>query len=110
MSILPAPLSQSLKTLVKIASCLAIGAALFLEVNQFWSFIPAPWPPLLWFAHLALVGHGIEAVVAVIYGLTQGRSFGEATVQGIKVFWTGTVGLTELLKRPESPSAATPNP
>ncbi|MEB3174048.1 MAG: hypothetical protein VKN60_02500 [Cyanobacteriota bacterium] len=100
MSILPAPLSQSIKTLVKFASCLAIGAALFLEVNQFWNFIPAPWPPLLWLAQAALVGHALEGLIAVVYCRNQGRSFGEAGVQGLWVFWTGTVGLTELLKRP----------
>ncbi|MFN5515198.1 MAG: hypothetical protein ACK5CA_10720 [Cyanobacteriota bacterium] len=110
MSILPPPLSQSIKTLVKITSCFAIGAALFLEVNQFWSFIPAPWPPLLWLAQAALVGHALEGLVAAAYCLNKGRPLGEAGVQGLWVFWTGTVGLAELLKRSEISSATTPNP
>lgn len=100
MTIFLPPLSQSIKTLVKIASCFAIGAALFLEVNQYWGLISAPWPPLLWLAQAALVGHALEGLVAVAYCLNKGCPLGEAGVQGLWVFWTGTVGLTELLGRP----------
>jgi hypothetical protein len=89
---------QFLKTPVKIASCLVIGGALLLEMNPDW----AGNLPLLWFAHLALGAHGLEALGAFAYGLTQGRSLGAAAVQGVTVFWTGTVGLAELLERPQT--------
>lgn len=84
---------------IKYLSVILVTSAIGLELWHFsvgltQSQIPARLQPIFWIERFALVVHGIEAAIAVVYAPRKQQS---PISYGIYTFFVGTVGLVELV-------------
>lgn len=89
-----------LRNFIKILACVVISGALGIEVWNILgqSSLYTSWPVVFWFGRLALIGHGIEALIAAFFASSRGRS---PFNMGIYTFFVGTVALVELFQLPQ---------
>ena len=85
---------------VKVFSRVLVLGALGLEL---WNILAggslfSDWKLVFYLGRLVLVSHGLEAIIAVVYAGSKGRS---PVVTGIYTFFVGTVGLVELFQQGE---------
>jgi hypothetical protein len=90
-------ISNRLRNFVKVLACVVISGALGLEL---WNILAqgslyTDWPIFFGFGRFALIGHGIEAVIAIFYAPGKGKA---PLSYGIYTFFVGTVGLVELFQ------------
>lgn len=88
--------------LIKILSPCLIISALGLEawrVYAQWTgvIIPAGLTPVFWIGRVAIAGHLVEGGIAIALSPSRGQ---RAIPSGLYTFFTGFVGLVELLERP----------
>lgn len=96
-------LNSKLVTVVKVFSTILISGALGLEA---WNLFvePVQARPLqglviaLYVGRVALVSHGIEAVMAAMFASSKQRS---PLSYSVYTFFVGTVGLVELFRQPD---------
>lgn len=86
--------------IIKISSIVVIITALGLEIANFLPLAPEittlSWFKIgIWLAAIPLVSHLVEAIIGVIYAYRQGLN---PLKTAIYIFFTGTVGLVEILK------------
>ncbi len=91
---------QTLK-LIKITSITLITAALGLELWNIYLYfnnavLPGSLKPWFWLATVALVGHGVEGLIAALNASSRDR---HPLTYGIYTFFVGFVGLQELFDR-----------
>lgn len=91
---------KKLVSLIKVVSPVVIVSAIGLELWNLetkltTSQFPSSLIPILWLAHLALVSHLIEAVIAAIYAPAKKQ---KPIQYGTYTFFVGTVGLLELFE------------
>lgn len=87
--------------IIKITSITLITAALGLE---FWNLylhssqqmLPERLKPALWLATVALIGHGVEGMIAAFNARSRDRN---PLTYGIYTFFVGFVGLQELFEQ-----------
>ena len=79
---------------IKVTSIVLISAALTLELGNLALGIATPIPSLVInFGRFALIAHGLEAAIAVIYAPSRQQ---QSLTYGLYTFFVGTVGLLEL--------------
>ena len=93
--------SDHLLNPVKVFSSVLVAGALGLEL---WNILAggsffSDWKLVFYLGRLVLVSHGLEAIIAVVYAGSKGRS---PVVTGIYTFFVGTVGLMELFQPGEN--------
>jgi hypothetical protein len=89
-----------LSNFVKVLACIVISGALGLEL---WNIVLqgslySDWSIIFWFGRLALISHGIEAIIATFFASSRGRS---ALNMGVYTLFVGTLGLVELFQLPQ---------
>ena len=89
---------QSIKTLIKIVSTILISGAILWEVGNLYAAFNhwqisnnLNW--IFWIDRIALISHGIEAIIAAYYTRLQQKN---PLQYSIYTFFVGTVGLLEL--------------
>lgn len=85
---------------IKLISTVLILGAIGLELANLYvsntgSLLPNSLQIVLWFAHLALIAHLIEGMIAAFYAPARGKA---PFRYGIYTFFVGTVGLVELFE------------
>lgn len=93
------PIHPQLVRSIKILSTVLISGAIALEIWNLYvrlthHFLPDFLPVLLWLGRIALISHFIEGIIAGIYAPAREKNILRS---GIYTFFTGTVGLLELL-------------
>ncbi|MDJ0660945.1 MAG: hypothetical protein QNJ42_15870 [Crocosphaera sp.] len=89
---------QLIKTLIKIVSTVLISGAILWELGNLYAALnnwqisnDLNW--IFWIDRIALISHGIEAMIAVYYARLQQKN---PLHYSIYTFFVGTVGLLEL--------------
>ena len=101
--------SDRLLNPVKVFSSVLVAGALGLEL---WNILAggsffSDWKLVFYLGRLVLVSHGLEAIIAVVYAGSKGRTAKRRqslppVVTGIYTFFVGTVGLVELFQEGEN--------
>lgn len=96
-------MKRILLTLIKCLSIVLMTGAIGLELWHLQAVVTQSQPPLVplvvaWIARLALIAHGVEAIIAAVYASRQQKS---PFFYGIYTFFVGTVGLVELYSQEE---------
>ncbi|MEA5470752.1 hypothetical protein [Spirulina sp. 06S082] len=81
---------------IKVLSTLLIAGAIALELwTLYQQEIPHFLTPILYFVTFALVSHFIEGMIGAFVAFRQQKN---AIAAGVYIFFTGTVGLLEVLE------------
>ena len=96
-------MNPQISTLIKITSVSLITGALGLEIAHLYLYLnhEALRPSLnaaSWLAIVALIGHGIEGIIAAINAPSRDRN---PWIYGLYTFFVGFIGLRELFDLPE---------
>lgn len=91
-------IKQYFFTLIKVISIFVMTAAIGLEIFNLYELlaqkeIPASLNLFIWLAHVPVVAHLIEAIIAGYYAPSKNQ---KSLNYGVYTFFTGTVGLLEL--------------
>jgi len=88
--------------MIKIFATLVIIIALGLEIANFLGYSLGI---ITWLAHLAIISHLIEAIIAVIYAPRKNVNLFKL---GLYIFFTGTIGLKEIFSETKSVDTCAP--
>lgn len=100
------PINPRLLKGIKILSCLLIAGALGLVAVKASGLIPqkSPLDKAFWLGSVALVFHGLEAMVAAVLAHRLNENVIKAALY---TFWTGAAGLAELFQQLDANSQTT---